>query len=85
MTEFAPHHSEAKPAGWCSEETLLLVRTGADPGGDAPPTSHFQINLKAFFKGIFTPFLGPTSLNLVNIQPNTKFYPPSPPKFSSFF
>ena len=32
--------------------------------------------MKTFFKGLFTPFLGLTSLYLVNIQRNSKFHPP---------
>ena len=37
--------------------------------------------MKTFYKGPFTSFLGLTSLYLVNIQPNSKLYPPLP-KFS---
>ena len=45
MTELASHHTEAKLAGWCSEKTLLSVRTGDDPGegvGDASPHQSFS-------------------------------------------
>ena len=34
--------------------------------------------MKTFSKGLFTPFLGLTSLYSVNIQPNSKFHPSSP-------
>ena len=39
-------------------------------------------SLKQYLKcvGLFAPFLGVTSLYLVNTQPNSKFHPP--PKFS---
>ena len=43
--------------------------------------SEYAADMKTFFKGLFTPFLGLLSLYLVNIQPNSKFQPP-PPKFS---
>ena len=42
--------------------------------------SEYSADMKTLFKGLFTPFLGITSLYLVNIQPNSKFHPP--PKFS---
>ena len=36
----------------------------------------YATDVKTFFKGLFTPFLGLTSLRLVNIPPNSKFRPP---------
>ena len=38
--------------------------------------SEYATDMKTFFKGSFTSFLGLTSLYLVNIQPNSKFHPP---------
>ena len=38
--------------------------------------SEYAADMKTFFKGLFTPFLGLTSFYLVNIQPDSKFYPP---------
>ena len=37
----------------------------------------YTADMKTFFNGVFTPFLGLTSLYLVNIQPNSKFHPPT--------
>ena len=34
----------------------------------------FVANIKNIFKGLFTPFLGLTSLYLINTQPNSKFH-----------
>ena len=37
----------------------------------------YAAGMKTFFKRLFTSFLGLTSLYLVNIQPNSKFHPPT--------
>ena len=50
MTEFAPHHAEAKPAGWRSEETLLSVRARADPGGGGGGVWAIHLPPPAIFK-----------------------------------
>ena len=41
------------------------------------PEKNFECaaDMKTVLKGLFTPFLGLTSLYLVNIQPNSKFHP----------
>ena len=44
--------------------------------------SECTADMKTFFKRPFTSFSGLTSLYLVNIQPNSKFHPSTPPKFS---
>ena len=38
--------------------------------------SEYAADVKTFFKGLFTSFLGLTSLYLVNTQSNSKFHPP---------
>ena len=37
----------------------------------------YAADMKTFFEGLFTPFLGLTFLYFVNIQPNSKFHPPT--------
>ena len=45
--------------------------------------SEYAADLKTYFKGLFTSFWGLTSSYLFNIQPNSKFHPPSPKFFGS--
>ena len=46
-------------------------------GAPSLKNSEYAADMKTFFKGPFTPFLGLTCLYLVNIQPNSKFHSPN--------